>query len=96
MESKVIPQCNRGGVGSPKNGAQVREAQRILAAWSSESQCSGLPVPLRIQAVILSTVKLLLQPFAPAKSNLLQTQPAMAFQSTAVFSVLAKQSLQVK
>lgn len=50
----------------------------------------------QILTVILSTGKKLLQPFAPANSNLTQTQPARTFQHKTPVIVLKQWSLNVK
>lgn len=80
---------------SQRDVALVRKAQRMLAAWVSESMLRTPNAP-QILAVILSTGKKLLQPFAPANSNLTQTRPARTFQHKTPVSVLEQRSLNVK
>lgn len=64
---------------SQRNGIQVRKAQRMIAVWGPESMLRTPSAPLGILAIILLTVKSLLQPSAPAKSNLTHAHPEMAF-----------------
>lgn len=65
---------------SQRNGTQVRKAQRMIAVWGPESMLRTPSAPRPgILAIILLTVKSLLQPFAPAKSNLTHAHPEMAF-----------------
>lgn len=72
MESRIIPKCN-GAVWHHSEGWSTGEkSSKDEMVWGPKSQCPGLPVPLRILAVIVSTVKSLVQPFVPAKSNLTQ------------------------
>lgn len=78
--ARMIPWCDWVWLPAQRSWAPLEEAQRTTAAWSTKSQHSKLLTPVWFLAVILSTSKSLLQPFAPAKSNLTQTRAGMAFQ----------------